>query len=231
MKDADNIGPSGGYSTTGATNSSGYITGFTPGVGNYTSTVLKATISNQTSAMAVAKYSFGSWGTTTPAIVGKMPVHTAASGIPLTLYGGVEWIQYTNPSDPQSRFYDDGYLFSTTTPLTTISNTSFASGAKQFYVTWAGAKYGLTKDLDVIGAYYHYIQAQYGVTAATCANPENSGNCAGTEDMISGVLDWRFLPKWDAYIGTMFSQVNGGLSNGYISRNNLSTDAGVRFRF
>ena len=42
---------------------------------------------------------------------------------------------------------------------------------------------------------------------------------------------WRFLPKWDAYIGTFFSQLNGGLDNGYLSRNNLATTAGVRFRF
>jgi hypothetical protein len=69
------------------------------------------------------------------------------------------------------------------------------------------------------------------ITAAGCASPGVLSQCAGTEDMISGVIDWRFLPKWDLYLGTMFSQVNGGLSNGYVSRNNLSTDAGVRFRF
>ena len=45
--------------------------------------------------------------------------------------------------------------------------------------------------------------------------------------MASGVLDWRFLPKWDAYIGTFWSQVNAGLSNGYLARNNVATTAGV----
>jgi hypothetical protein len=29
-----------------------------------------------------------------------------------------------------------------------------------FQIMWTGAKYGITKDLDVIGAYYHYIQNQ-----------------------------------------------------------------------
>jgi len=29
----------------------------------------------------------------------------------------------------------------------------------------------------------------------------------------------------------MFSQVNAGLSNGYLARNNLDPTAGVRFRF
>ena len=32
-------------------------------------------------------------------------------------------------------------------------------------------------------------------------------------------------------IGTMFSQMNGGLSNGFLARNNLATTAGLRFRF
>ena len=37
--------------------------------------------------------------------------------------------------------------------------------------------------------------------------------------------------KWDVYLGTFFSQVNGGLANGYLTRNNLATTTGVRFRF
>ena len=53
----------------------------------------------------------------------------------------------------------------------------------------------------------------------------SDGQCAGTKDMWSAVLDWRFLPKWDAYIGTFFSLANGGLANGDITRNNLATTA------
>jgi hypothetical protein len=49
--------------------------------------------------------------------------------------------------------------------------------------------------------------------------------------MFSAVLDWRFLPKWDAYIGTAYSVAYGGVANGDITRNNLSTTGGVRFRF
>jgi hypothetical protein len=50
-------------------------------------------------------------------------------------------------------------------------------------------------------------------------------------DAVSALIDWRFAPKWDTYIGTMFSQMNGGLDNGFLSRNNLATTAGLRFRF
>ena len=38
-------------------------------------------------------------------------------------------------------------------------------------------------------------------------------------------------PKWDTYIGTFFSQFNGGLANGYLVRNDLATTAGIRFCF
>ena len=33
---------------------------------------------------------------------------------------------------------------------------------------WTGAKYGITKDLDLIGAYYHYIQNSY-VNGVNCS--------------------------------------------------------------
>jgi len=90
------------------------------------------------------------------------------------------------------------------------------------------------KDLDFIGAYYHYIQNQYVANSTLCATPGGpAGNsrCAGWYDVYSVVIDWRFAAKWDAYIGTMYSAAFGGLANGDISRNNLATTAGVRLRF
>jgi hypothetical protein len=45
------------------------------------------------------------------------------------------------------------------------------------------------------------------------------------------VVDWLFAPKWDVYLGIMSTQVNGGLANGYLQRNNIATTAGLRFRF
>ena len=49
---------------------------------------------------------------------------------------------------------------------TTIANNAFnalcGSGTgcsdRIMQSMWTGAKYGITRDLDVIGAYYHYIQ-------------------------------------------------------------------------
>ncbi len=224
------------------------INGTPAGVNPFPPGGLKATISNNTSGMIVAKYSFGSWGDPAP-IVAKGPVPSGPHGIPLTFYAGYEYIQFANPSDPQTTsFRDDGFLFNATNAAgsvlsangTTIANNAFnalcGSGTgcsdKVLQSMWTGAKYGITRDLDFIGAYYHYIQNTYvhGVVCTGAVAASNS-RCQGWYDDFSFVLDWRFLPKWDAYIGTMYSAAFGGLANGDISRNNLATTAGVRFRF
>ena len=89
---------------------------------------------------------------------------------------------------------------------------------KILQVMWAGAKYAVTDKLDVIGGYYHYIQNNFFATGPNvgCSGSAHA-QCSGTFDAVSGVIDWRFAPKWDTYIGVMFSQVNGGLANGYLS--------------
>jgi predicted porin len=245
-KDAVNIAPT----YPGESTVNGLPGGLTPFPA---SAVLKATLSDQTSIMAVAKYSFGSWGNTPPPVVGKAPpAPSGPSGIPLTLYAGYEWIQFANPSDPQTSFRDDGFLFlnnnttNTGSPQlngTEINNNAFnatcgtgtAFGGcsdEIFQIMWVGAKYGITKDLDIIGAYYHYIQNQYAAGgAATCPVATDHSQCAGWYDVYSMVLDWRFLPKWDTYIGFMYSAAFGGIANNDISTNNLAVTGGVRFRF
>jgi predicted porin len=188
-------------------------------------TFLQATVSNQTSFMALARYTIS----------------------PVTLYAGYEWIQYAAPSDALASFHDDGFLFLATNAAGSVASangTSINSNAfsalcgvgtgcsdKILQVAWAGAKYAITQNLDVIGAYYHYNQNQYVSGPGICANSGAHGQCSGTFDAASGVIDWRFLPKWDTYIGLMFSQNNGGLANGYLSRNNIATTTGVRFKF
>jgi len=237
----------------GSTNVNGFPGGAKPFPAD---AAIKATISNQTAFMALAKWTFGSWGNTPPPVVGKAaPAPSGPSGIPLTLYFGYEWIQFANPSDPQSSFRDDGFLFTdpsggtlhgavASTIGTSINNNAFnalcgtgTGGCSNeiFQVIWTGAKYGITKDLDVIGAYYHYIQNQYTAqltgAAQTCAVTTAHSQCAGWYDTASAALDWRFLPKWDAYIGVTYSAAYGGIANGDISTNNLAVTSGVRFRF
>jgi predicted porin len=180
---------------------------------------LTATISDNTAVMFVAKYTNG----------------------PLKLFAGYEHIRYKAPSDPKTAFtsISGDFLCANCQAFnnTTISNTAFGVNGldnKTFQVMWVGGKYAVTENLDVIGAYYHYIQDSFFGTAAggpaPCFGAEHS-QCAGTFDAISAAVDWRFAPKWDLYSGIMFTQVNGGLANGFLQRNNIAPTVGLRFRF
>ena len=180
---------------------------------------LTATISDNEAVMLVAKYTNG----------------------PLKLYAGYEHIRYMAPSHPQTAFTSiaGNFLCLGCDALnnTNINNTAFGVnglGNKTFQVMWVGAKYAVTENVDVIGAYYHYIQNSFFGTAAggpaPCSGTEHS-QCAGTFDGISAAVDWRFAPKWDLYSGIMFTQVNGGLAFGFLQRNNIAPTVGLRFRF
>jgi hypothetical protein len=96
-------------------------------------------------------------------------------------------------------------------------------------------RYEVIKNVDLVGAYYHYDQNNYALSAANvaacAASSTSKAFCHGTMDAFSGVIDWKFLAKWDTYIGAMYSGMNGGLANGYLARNNIATTAGLRFRF
>jgi predicted porin len=180
--------------------------------------VMGATISDNTNVMLLAKYTIDR----------------------LKLYAGYEWMQFAPPSDPNiSSFYDvAGDLVCGgacgALNLTSITTNAYNEHDKVLQAFWVGARYSVTDSVDVVGAYYHYNQNNYasGATLVSCAaNAVNESSCNGTMDAASALIDWRFAPKWDTYIGTFFSQMNGGLDEGYLVRNNLATTAGVRFRF
>jgi predicted porin len=180
---------------------------------------LTATISDNTAVMFVAKYTTG----------------------PLKLYAGYEHIRYAAPSDPQTAFTDiaGNFLCQGCQAFnnTNINNAAYGVnglGNKVLQVMWTGAKYAVTNDLDVIGAYYHYIQNSFFGTPtggpAFCSDSLHA-QCAGTYDAISAAVDWRFAPKWDLYFGMMFNQVHGGLGFGFFQHSNIDPTVGVRFRF
>jgi predicted porin len=179
---------------------------------------ITATISNNTSWTGLAKYAVGQ----------------------LKLYAGYEYINFAPPSNvPTTLEATNGQLVGVGVPLTAISGTAYSglggSGSdKNLQIMWTGAKYSVTDNLDIAGGYYHYIQNNFFVvtkTANCIASSAAHSQCGGTLDAVSGVIDWRFAPKWDVYAGIMYSNVNGGLSNGYLVRNNLDPTVGLRFRF
>jgi predicted porin len=179
--------------------------------------VLTATLSDNSSVMLVSKYSNG----------------------PVKLFAGYEYIRYASPSNPYAAgtgFNDISGDFvcagCAVINNTNINNTAFSTGDKQFHVFWTGVKYAVTGNLDVIGAYYHYDQPAYGIPVnCAAAGSATPATCHGTFDAVSFALDWQFAKKFDAYAGIMFSQVDGGLANGYLNRNTIDPTVGLRFRF
>ncbi len=179
--------------------------------------IYTATLSDNSSAMLLAKYSNG----------------------PLKLFAGYEYIRYAPPSNPFATgtgFNDIAGNFvcagCAAINNTNINNTAFNAGDRTLHVFWTGVKYSITANLDVIGGYYHYDQPAFGARVNCAAiGAATPANCHGTFDAFSFAVDWQFAKKFDAYAGFMFSQVNGGLANGYLNRNTIDPTVGLRFRF
>ncbi len=163
----------------------------------------------------------------------------------LKLNAGYEHDVISAPSDPVlvGGFNDQSGTFicanCTNFNQTNINNTSYSAsngtGSKTLQIMWIGARYSLTDTLDVAIAYYHNIQGMYASSSANIQSCVKSGEsqsyCAGTQDVASALVDWQFAKKWDTYLGVTYSGVNGGLSTGYLSRNDIGTTVGLRFRW
>jgi predicted porin len=195
---------------------------------------LSSVISNNTTVMALAKYQVDRW----------------------KLYAGYERIEFANPSDPGITSLTDiagDFLCAGCQGFNgTNITTNFYNVHKIDQLAWVGAKYAITDSLDVTAAYYHEWQndfsggasnnvvgqvlnsngtftAQKAVACSVASTA--SSKCAGTKDTVSAVLDWRFAPKWDTYIGGNYNANTGGDANGFLNRSEWSSTAGVRFRW
>ena len=67
--------------------------------------------------------------------------------------------------------------------------------------------------------------------AAVAGQGTKTGDCAGNEDAVSFVIDYRPFKRVDTYAGIMYSKVSGGLASGYAESNNTAFTAGVRLSF
>ena len=166
---------------------------------------LKATLSNNTSALIMLRYNYRA----------------------LTLYGGFEVIQFQDPSDtyPQGFTTLGGY-----TVLPGAVKTTEYDIAKILRVSWIGAKYAVRDDVDIAGAVYHYNQNNY--NSGTCMNGGlSASSCAGTLDAASAMIDYRVTKRLDMYAGVMWSRVAGGLASGYLNFQNVGPTVGLRLQF
>jgi predicted porin len=113
------------------------------------------------------------------------------------------------------------------------NNTNFFTD-RVLQTAWIGVRYAITPALDITGAYYHEWQNSFiNGPLATSTNPTGtctdarSAGCSGTLDAVSLVIDWRFARHVDVFAGVMWSQVNGGLANGFLQTNPAGNGAVV----
>jgi predicted porin len=138
---------------------------------------------------------------------------------PWKLFGGYEYIQYANPTNPltQGAFITGGYILG---GGGAANNSNFGTD-KVLQTAWVGAKYSITPAFDIIGAYYHEWQNSFVNTSnptGTC-NTAAASSCSGSLDAVSLAIDWRFARHMDMYAGVMWSQVQNGLANGFLQAN------------
>jgi predicted porin len=182
---------------------------------------LKATLADISGVVLAAKYTTG----------------------PFKFFGGYEYARFMPPSNT----YPDGFgtLGGFTVLPGAVGVTNYIDN-KILQVAWAGAKYAIRSDLDIVAAYYFANQNDYappGSKPTVCGpntkapvpggTPQGTLNsyCAGDLNAVSGLIDYRPFKRLDIYAGAMFSQVSGGLASGYIHTTNVDPTIGLRLTF
>jgi predicted porin len=148
------------------------------------------------------------------------------SAAPLKIFGGYEHIAFNNPTNqlPVGTVIIGGYV------LAAVNNTNYDS-QKTLEVFWAGLKYTVVPNLDLVAAYYGYKQNSFATGASAGCGDTSSAKCSGTENALSLLIDYRMSRRFDLYAGSMWSGVRDGLANGYLNKDNIATTVGVRFKF
>jgi predicted porin len=155
----------------------------------------------------------------------------------LKFFVGYEHIKYANPDTPLAAGFDVAAY--------RVAFVNTQSGAKSTYlydktlqVAWAGVRYTVIPELDLVGAFYGYKQNAYGTPAANAecssSKPHASepGTCGGTETVVSFDGVYRLSKRFDAFAGVMYSGVKDGLAGGFpYSTTDITTTMGVRFKF
>ena len=105
----------------------------------------------------------------------------------------------------------------------------------------------MTPQLDIGAAYYYLEQNNFNSSATPCAlanstivqpngqslvvSRVNNSSCAGSQDAISFLIDYRPVKRVDLYAGVMISNIYGGLANGFQATQNIAPTAGLRVKF
>jgi predicted porin len=180
--------------------------------------IVKATLSNDFGVMLATKYKLDRF----------------------TFYGGYLYARLSNPTDSYPNGFDTiargifvppGQVTSNAYNFNRINNTF-----------WTGMKYSIWDNLDVAGGFYYQTQNDYNFTAskkgytlaAACAGSSvntSSSKCAGSQDGVGLLIDYRPVKRVDLYAGMMISNVYGGLASGFIHTQNINPGVGLRIKF
>ena len=180
--------------------------------------VLKATLSNNLGFAALAKYKWNQWG----------------------FYGGYLYARLMNPSNDhldgfetiaEGIFVPGGFLNKGVFTNNAITVNQY-NVQRVLQTYWTGAKWSIRPDLDLAFGYYFQSQNNFNTAVCTGFGPLiSSSKCAGGQQGISALIDWRPWKRVDLYAGVMRNSVFGGLANGFNNTVNWDPSAGIRVRF
>jgi predicted porin len=166
--------------------------------------VLRATLSNNFGGELTAKYKWD----------------------PFTIYGGYIYARQMNPSDDslngfptvsQGIFIPPGFFSNGVYTNNAITANAYTIN-RVIQTVWTGVKWKVLNNLEAAVGFYYSGQNNYNTSACTGSGAFiSSGKCAGTQDAISFLLDWKPIKRVDLYAGVMISNVYGGLANGFFS--------------
>jgi len=140
------------------------------------------------------------------------------------LYASYEHIQFADPKTP----YLPGQPIIGGYTLAVTNNTAYEFNDKTLNVIWAGVKWTVIPELDLVAAYYGYNQNSYGKTP--CSDASKS-TCSGKYQVGSVLINYRLSKRFDTYLGSMYSTAQDGPQSGFLNKNTLATTLGLRFKF
>ena len=174
--------------------------------------ILKATLSNNVGTELMASYKWDRF----------------------KFYGGYIYARLMNPSDGELTgfetiasgiFVPAGYWSKGVYANSAVTSNGYTFN-KILQTVWLGVRWSIRDDLDLAAGFYHQGQNDYNfsVSATGAAAPAactgtgafiSSNKCAGSQDAISFLADYKPVKRIDLYAGVMVSNVYGGLANGY----------------
>jgi predicted porin len=175
----------------------------------------------------------------------------------LTMFGGYEYARLGSPSDLfGATATANGSTLTLNGGFPAVVQANAYVNPKHLQVAWVGENYKLLPNLNFGAAFYYVSQNNFtnvatkyntggsssktGIGCGPNLNPaiagatpqgSNAAACPGNEYALSAVLDWRVLKRLDLYTGVMYSEVSGGLANGFIQNNNTAFTTGARLAF